>query len=178
MDVAVSSARIRFEEAVMSLNTVKREKAVAVSILWDAPERSGSGSLTRKQAVNALTLLVMLALFGLLLISNTKPVQSQGVQLVKVDVAVVAQGYRLSTLVGTDVTNDKNEKIGSLDDIIVDRSRALFAVLQVGGFLGIGGRLVAVPYEALVIDESGKKIQLPGASKEQLQKLAEFKYRT
>jgi hypothetical protein len=50
-------------------------------------------------------------------------------------------------------------------------------VLQVGGFLGLGGHLVAVPYDSLVIDDEGSKIQLPGASKDELKKLAEFKYR-
>jgi hypothetical protein len=73
--------------------------------------------------------------------------------------------------------NDKNEKVGTLDDVIVDRDRNLFAVLQVGGFLGINTRLVAVPYQSLVIDDAGKKIELPGASRDELKKLAEFKYR-
>ncbi|MBV9263191.1 MAG: PRC-barrel domain containing protein, partial [Candidatus Eremiobacteraeota bacterium] len=54
----------------------------------------------------------------------------------------------------------------------------LFAVLQVGGFLGVGGRLVADPYDSLVLDETGKKIELPGATKDQLKSLSEFKYTT
>jgi hypothetical protein len=37
--------------------------------------------------------------------------------------------------------------------------------------------LVAVPYQSLVIDDAGKKIELPGASRDELKKLAEFKYR-
>jgi PRC-barrel domain len=53
---------------------------------------------------------------------------------------------------------------------------SLFAVLQVGGFLGIGGRLVAVPYNQLQVSEDGRKIVLPGASKDALKKLSEFKY--
>ena len=55
----------------------------------------------------------------------------------------------------------------------------MFTILEVGGFLGIGSRLVAVPYDSPVIDQSGNKIDkvaLPGASKEQLQTLAEFRY--
>ena len=47
------------------------------------------------------------------------------------------------------------------------------ATLQVGGFLGIGAHLVAVPYESLIIDDEGSKIQLPGASKDELRKLPE-----
>ena len=106
------------------------------------------------------------------------PAMSQGVALLKVDVSILAKGYRASKLIGTGVTNDKNEKIGSLDDLVVDKNRVLFAVLQVGGFLGIGSRLVAVPAESLVIDDAGRKIQLPGASKDQLKSLSEFKYPT
>jgi hypothetical protein len=52
----------------------------------------------------------------------------------------------------------------------------LFAILQVGGFLGMGGHLVAVPYDSLVIDEEGRAIRLPGASREELKKLPEIKF--
>ncbi|MGZ3257461.1 MAG: PRC-barrel domain-containing protein, partial [Croceibacterium sp.] len=114
----------------------------------------------------------------LLVVVNPKPVLSQGVQLVQVDVNVVAQGYRLSKLTGSSVTNEKNEKIGTVDDFVVARNRALFAVLHVGGFLGIGAHLVAVPYDSLIIDDEGSKIQLPGASKDELKKLPELKYRS
>ncbi|MDB5927172.1 MAG: hypothetical protein JWN13_6108, partial [Betaproteobacteria bacterium] len=103
---------------------------------------------------------------------------SQAVELVVVDVKAVARGYRTSKLKGTNVTNDKNEKIGEIDDIIIGRDKVLFAILQVGGFLGLGAHLVAVPYQSLVIDDTGRKIQLPGASREALKKLQEFKYTT
>ena len=49
-------------------------------------------------------------------------------------------------LIGSSVTNDKNEKIGTVDDLITDSKKQLgFAVLQVGGFLGVGAHLVMVP---------------------------------
>ena len=54
----------------------------------------------------------------------------------------------------------KDSKIGTLDDIIIGQNRAMYAVVQVGGFLGINAHLVAVPYQSLVIDEAGKKIEL------------------
>jgi len=109
------------------------------------------------------------------------PALSQaGVALVKVDVNVVEQGYRVSKLLGSNVSNDKDQKIGSLDDVIADKNKKQlsYAVLQVGGFLGVGGRLVAVPFDSLVIDDNGKKITLPGASKDQLEKLSEFRYQS
>ncbi|HEY8335825.1 MAG TPA: PRC-barrel domain-containing protein [Tardiphaga sp.] len=101
-----------------------------------------------------------------------------GVQLVKVDLSFVAKGYRMSKLIGTSVINDKNEKIGTVDDVIADKDKKQlgFAVLQVGGFLGMGGHLVAVPYDSLVIDDAGQKITLPGASKDALKKLSQFNY--
>jgi sporulation protein YlmC with PRC-barrel domain len=107
------------------------------------------------------------------------PALSQaGVALIKVDLSVVSKGYRMSKLIGTTVINDKNEKIGTVDDVIADKDKKLlnFAVLQVGGFLGLGGRLVVVPYESLQIDDTGQKITLPGGSKDELRKLSEFNY--
>jgi sporulation protein YlmC with PRC-barrel domain len=102
--------------------------------------------------------------------------RAQTVQLVAVDVKAVGEGYRASKLLGTKVENEKNEKIGTLDDLVITMDRKLFAVLQVGGFLGLGGHLIAVPYESLAIDDHGRKITLPGASKDAVHKLPEFQY--
>ncbi|HEX9464095.1 MAG TPA: PRC-barrel domain-containing protein [Alphaproteobacteria bacterium] len=99
-----------------------------------------------------------------------------GVQLVVVDVAAVGKGYRASKLRNTAVYNDRNERIGTIDDIIIGRDKVLFAVLDVGGFLGIGGRKVAVPYQSLNLDGPDGKVILPGASKDELKRLPEFQY--
>ena len=99
------------------------------------------------------------------------------VAVVHVDVAVVAKGYRTTELVGRNVYNDKNEKIGSLDDIMISQDgTAMFGIIQVGSFLGLGGHLVAVPYKSLVMKDSEKKILLPGASKQAVGAMNEFKY--
>jgi sporulation protein YlmC with PRC-barrel domain len=130
-------------------------------------------------ARNIFMFIAIITILAWLLIStHPTPVLSQGVALLKVDIAVVAKGYRASKLLGSGVVNDKNEKVGSLDDIIIDQKQVLFAVLQVGGFLGIGSRLVAVPYGSLKIDEAGRRIELPGATREELKKLDEFRYQT
>jgi hypothetical protein len=99
------------------------------------------------------------------------------VALVVVDVVAVADGYRASKLRGAAVVNSKNENVGELDDLIVGKDRVLFGIVQVGGFLGLGSRLIAVPYSSLQISEEGKRIVLPGASKEHVKDLPEFKYR-
>ena len=124
------------------------------------------------------TLIAAGGLFVLLLIAYSAPVQSQAVRLVTVDVNIVGQGYRASKLMGTSVTNEKNEKIGTLSDLVVAGDRSLFAVLEVGGFLGMGAHLVAVPYETLVINDEGRDIRLPGASKDELKKLPEVRLRS
>ena len=99
------------------------------------------------------------------------------VQLVVVDVVQVANGYRASKLRGVTVSNPQNQKIGDLDDLIVGKDRVLFAIVEVGGFLGIGSHLIAVPYNSLQINEDGSRIVLPGATREQVKGLPEFKYR-
>jgi hypothetical protein len=99
------------------------------------------------------------------------------VTLVVVDVVAVADGYRVSKLRGAAVVNPKNEKLGELDDLIVGKDRVLFAIIQVGGFLGIGSYLIALPYTSLQISDGGKRIVLPGGTKEQVKGLPEFKYR-
>ena len=113
-----------------------------------------------------------------LVLAASPALPQAGVQLIKVDFSVVAKGYRMSKLIGSDVINDKKEKIGTLDDVIADKKQVNFAVLQVGGFLGMGGHLVVVPYDSLVIDDKGQKITLPGASKDELNRLSEFNYPT
>lgn len=106
----------------------------------------------------------------------TQPAFSQAVMVLDVDVKEVAKGYRASELAGADVENTKGEEVGSIDDLIVDREDVLFAILEVGGFLGIGGFLVAVPYDSLDINEDGSRIVLAEGSKEDLEKLPEFNY--
>lgn len=49
---------------------------------------------------------------------------------------------------------------------------------QVGGFLGVGAHLVAVPFDTFVIDDAGSKVTLPDAYNEELKKLSEFHYRS
>lgn len=119
----------------------------------------------------------VLAVAAIVVVTDPWPALTQAVQLVVVDVAAVAQGYRVSKLEGKPVYNDKNERIGSIDDVILGPDkRAIFAVLQVGGFLGVGGRLVAVPFDSLDFSGRDGKIILPGATKDELKRLPEFNY--
>lgn len=58
--------------------------------------------------------------------------------------------WRASKMSGVKVYNEANENIGSINDLLMDKSGAVkIAVIGVGGFLGLGEHLVAVPYEKL-----------------------------
>jgi sporulation protein YlmC with PRC-barrel domain len=84
-----------------------------------------------------------------------------------------------SKLVGVDVYNQKNEKIGEIADVVIERGSLEGYVLSVGGFLGMGERYVAVQPSSVSIkfDESASKWRATAnASKEQLKAAPEFKY--
>jgi sporulation protein YlmC with PRC-barrel domain len=56
--------------------------------------------------------------------------------------------WRASKLVGLSVYNEKNESVGSINDMLTDKNGKITAVvIGVGGFLGVGEHLVAVPFE-------------------------------
>jgi sporulation protein YlmC with PRC-barrel domain len=58
--------------------------------------------------------------------------------------------WRASKLVGVNVYNDANEKIGDINDVILDKSgKVENVILGVGGFLGMGEHYVAVAYDKL-----------------------------
>lgn len=98
------------------------------------------------------------------------------VAIVEVDVAIAADATRASRLIGADVRNEEDELVGTIDDLMLVADEVTFAILSVGGFLGlIGAHLVAIPFGALVIDEDG--IVFPGATREELKRLQNFKYR-
>ena len=79
------------------------------------------------------------------------------------------------TLEGDDVVNSAGEKLGTLDDIMLDvpTGRIAYAVLASGGFLGMGEKLFAIPWRALTLDPDNKSFVLD-VSKEQLSQAPGF----
>ena len=92
------------------------------------------------------------------------------------EMKLVALGWSAKKkILGKAVYNEKNEKIGTVDDIIIAPDRAVsFAIIGVGGFVGIGKHDVAIPVNQ-IREEKGRLI-LPGATKEALKALPEFQY--
>ena len=105
------------------------------------------------------------------------PVAGRAILGVTVDVkAVSAAGYRATKLLGSNVYNEKDERVGKVDDLIIaGDGQVTLAVLSVGGFLGLGARNVAIPVQLFKVGEQGK-IQLPQATKDELKALPAFEY--
>jgi hypothetical protein len=83
---------------------------------------------------------------------------------------------RVSKVVGASVYNDQNQSIGSIDDVLMrdDSHKNDMVVLSVGGFLGMGSKLVSVPFDQLKIE--GDKVVMPGATKASLEGMPDYHY--
>ena len=58
--------------------------------------------------------------------------------------------WRISKVIGVTIYNAQNEKIGTIADLIMDpHARVTTAIVSVGGYLGVGERLVQIPLEVL-----------------------------
>ena len=79
------------------------------------------------------------------------------------------------TLVGNDVYNNASEDIGEVKEIMLDMrtGKVSYAVLSYGGFLGMGEKLFAVPWDALKLDTENKRFTL-NVQKDRLQEAPGF----
>lgn len=75
-----------------------------------------------------------------------------------------------STLTGNDVYNNSGDDLGDIKEFMLDMrtGRVSYAVLSFGGFLGMGDRLFAVPWDALKLDTANKRFTLD-VNKERLE---------
>ena len=80
-----------------------------------------------------------------------------------------------SSLKGDNVVNHQGEDLGKIEEIMIDldRGRIAFAVLSFGGFLGMGDKLFAIPWQAFTVDTAQKRLVL-NAKKELLEKATGF----
>ncbi|HEX2886175.1 PRC-barrel domain-containing protein [Vineibacter terrae] len=91
------------------------------------------------------------------------------------DKGVVPDGAvaRANAMIGTSVRNSAGDKIGTVDDLLMGSdSKVNYAVLSVGGFLGIGDRLVAIPISDLQM--AADHMVYPSATKESVSKMPKF----
>ena|SRR5918912_725357 len=92
------------------------------------------------------------------------------------ELKAVALGWSAKKqILGKPVYNDHNDRVGDIDDLIIAPDRVVsYAIIGVGGFLGLGEHYVAIPVHQLT--SSDGKFMLPGATKEALKAMPPFTY--
>jgi sporulation protein YlmC with PRC-barrel domain len=118
---------------------------------------------------------------ALLLTSAAMAVQAQTAGTTTLGVSVtelnnVINGWSVrEQLLGQSVYNDKGEKIGKIEDIILTKDRlASYGIVSTGGFLGLGSHDVAIPAGQFQFNKD--RIMLPNATKDQLRAMPPFQY--
>lgn len=88
----------------------------------------------------------------------------------------VAAGWSVKrTILGQAVYNDKDERVGSIDDIIVSPDNAVsYAIVNAGGFVGLVKHDVAIPVSKIKLVNN--KLVLAGATKDALKEAPPFEY--
>jgi sporulation protein YlmC with PRC-barrel domain len=92
------------------------------------------------------------------------------------ELKTIARGWSATRqILGKSVYNDKNDKVGDVEDLIIaPDSSVSYAIIGVGGFLGLGERQVAIPINRFTHSEG--RMVLPGATKDALQAMPSFQY--
>ncbi len=95
----------------------------------------------------------------------------------KIELNEIVKGWSVRhKLLGEAVYNDKDERVGKIEDIIITPERnASYAIVSSGGFLGIGAHDVAIPADQFH-KGSKDRLVLPGATKETLRAMPPFQY--
>lgn len=83
--------------------------------------------------------------------------------------------YTFGQIVGTSVRNEQGQDLGKISDIVIDaQGHVPFAVLSHGGFWGMGGKSIAIPFTALSFNQNGNYMVL-NADQAKLQSAPAFK---
>ena len=92
--------------------------------------------------------------------------------------AAVVRHYRLSSLTGMQVRNPSGEELGTIDDYVIDMEsgRISYVALSFGGFLGLGDKLFAIPFNAMTLhhDADNNYYFVLAVPKESLEKAPGF----
>jgi sporulation protein YlmC with PRC-barrel domain len=104
------------------------------------------------------------------------PVAGMSIGVSADELVTVAKGWSAKNqIMGKNVYNDKSEKVGAVDDLIIAPDKAVtYAIIGTGGFLGMEKHDVAIPISQLKM--AGGMITLPGATKDAVEAMHTFQY--
>lgn len=134
--------------------------------------------------MKSITLVAALASAGLFTTVGTNQAQAQVAGStttigISVDESTkLAMGWSVKkTILGKTVYNDQNQKVGTVEDLIISPDRNVsYAIVGAGGFIGMGRHDVAIPVSQ--ITNEGGKLIMPGATKDVVKSLPTFVYAT
>jgi sporulation protein YlmC with PRC-barrel domain len=136
--------------------------------------RCRKGGVMQQQIVVALLASVAWAFVGGTALGQVAGSTTIGVTVEEQKVLALGWSAKKHVL-GKDVYNSSDEKIGVVEDLIIAPDKAVsYAIVGTGGFLGIDRHDVAIPAGQLKLQ--GDKLMLPGATKEGLKALPKFEY--
>jgi sporulation protein YlmC with PRC-barrel domain len=126
-----------------------------------------------------MAVIICLAMVGMMgngLAQQPPPVAGMSIGATADELVTVAKGWSAKNqIMGRDVYNDKNEKIGVVSDLIIAPDKAVsYVIIGAGGFLGMDKHDVAIRIDQINMVEG--KIILPGATKEAVKAMPAFQY--
>ena len=128
-----------------------------------------------------LAVMICLAVVGMMgnaLAQQQAPVAgtSTSIGVSAEELVTVVKGWSAKKqIIGKDVYNDKDEKVGVVEDLIITPDKAAsYAIIGAGGFLGMGKHDVAIRVNNFKIVQG--KVTLPGATKEAVKAMPAFEY--
>jgi sporulation protein YlmC with PRC-barrel domain len=125
----------------------------------------------RKTGIS-VAIVALMALAGPAALAQNLPQASRPVTATPAALTVQPDQMRASKLIGSSVYDVQNQDIGSVKDIVVSRSGQISAVvIDVGSFLGMGGKYVAVSMNDLKTDNNRLTL---GRTKDQLKAAPAF----
>ncbi len=90
--------------------------------------------------------------------------------------ANLAYHMNAKQIIGMDVVNGSGEELGTIDDLVMtNNDEVVYAIVSVGGFLGIGDKLVAVRFDSLHFNQTEEQLLL-NVTQQQLEQAPEFKF--
>jgi high-affinity K+ transport system ATPase subunit B len=109
--------------------------------------------------------------------TNSNSSMTSGGALSASNTAMAADQVRVSRLINSTVRNAANESVGDVNDLLLDKTGKVTAVIVgVGGFLGIGERNVAMSFDQLQVrNENGTVVATANVTKDQLKNVPEWR---
>lgn len=82
---------------------------------------------------------------------------------------------RAEQVIGSEIYSAKGERVGEIEDLVIgEKDKVTYAIVDVGGFLGMGEHQVALPFDELAARDDSSLMMSESMDKEELRQMEEF----